>query len=146
MKTHFSTTLAGKKEGPTGIVVPESAIQELNAGKKPGVKVTVNGYEYLSTVAVMKGKYMISFSSAHRTASSIQAGDTIDVTLELELSPRLVEIPPALLTALQKSKLLKTFEGLAPSKRKEFARQVNEAKSEETRMRRIEKIIGLLQN
>ena len=36
--------------GSTGIVVPEKAIEQLAAGKRPPVLVTVNGYEYRNTV------------------------------------------------------------------------------------------------
>lgn len=144
MKTEFTTILKGKLEGPTGIEVSETAIQELNAGKKPGVIVTVNGYTYLSTVAVMKGNYMIAFSSAHRKNSGIKAGDSLQVTLELETTPRIVETPELLAATLKKNQLVETFEKLAPSKRKEFARQVNDAKTDDTKIRRIAKIIDIL--
>jgi hypothetical protein len=147
MKTSFKTTLAGNPEGPTGIEVPPASIAALGTSKKPAVNVTVNGYVYQSTVAVMGGKFMIPFSSAHRTASGIKAGDKIAVTLELDTAPRTVEIPPDLLAALSKKASLKAaFDALAPSKRKEYVRQVVEAKAQETRERRIAKIVADLSN
>jgi uncharacterized protein YdeI (YjbR/CyaY-like superfamily) len=48
---------------------------------------------------------------------------------------------PKLVKALETAKLLDTFEALTYSKRKEFARQVNEAKTDETRERRIQKVL-----
>lgn len=143
MKTSFKTNLAGNPEGPTGIEVPPASIAELGSSKKPAVKVNVNGYSYASTVAVMGGKFMIPFNAAHREASGIKAGDKINVTLELDTEPRMVEIPAELLAALSKTKGAKAaFDALAPSKRKECVRQVVEAKAQETRERRIAKIIA----
>jgi Bacteriocin-protection, YdeI or OmpD-Associated/Domain of unknown function (DUF1905) len=142
-KTSFKTIVAGKIDTPTGIEVPPASIAELGSNKKPAVKVTVNGYSYPSTVAVMGGKFMIPLSAAHRAASGLKAGDKIAVTLELETEPRTVEIPADLLAALSKKTSIKAaFDALAPSKRKECVRQVVEAKAQETRERRIAKIVA----
>ncbi len=142
-KTSFKTSVAGREGSPTGIEVPPANIAELGTSKKPAVKVNVNGYSYQSTVAVMGGKFMIPFSAAHREASGLKAGDKIAVTLELETEPRTVQIPEDLLAALSKKASVKAaFDGLAPSKRKECVRQVVEAKAQETRERRIAKIIA----
>lgn len=142
--TTFKTKLAGKIDSPTGIEVPPSAIAELGSSKKPAVKVNVSGYEYRSTVAVMGGKFMIPFSSAHRDASGIQAGDSIEVTLALDEEPRTVEVPADLTAALKQAGLTDAFDGLAYSKRKEFVRQIVEAKAQDTRERRVAKIVALL--
>ena len=66
------------------------------------------------------------------------------MTLELDEAPRTVEIPAELATALKQAGLQEAFDALAYSKRKEFARQVAEAKAQETRERRIAKIIEQL--
>ena len=143
MKTTFKTTI--KQSGNnTGIEVPAENITELGSSKKPAVKVTVNGYSYNNTVAVMGSKFMISFSSAHRAASGLKGGDAVEVTLELETTPRSVEVPADLQAVLEAAGLEEVFAKQAPSKRKEFVRQVEEAKSAETRTRRIEKIIAQL--
>jgi hypothetical protein len=144
MATTFNTTLKGEKTGPTGIEAPAAQIEALGGGKKPAVKVTVSGYSYRSTVAVMGGKYMIPFSAEHRKASGINAGDKISVTLELDTEARVYDVPEALAAALKRAGLRAKFDAAAPSKRKEFVRQVNEAKAEDTRDRRIAKIIETL--
>ncbi|MBS1727103.1 MAG: DUF1905 domain-containing protein [Armatimonadetes bacterium] len=142
----FKSTLAGTAEGPTGIVVPPEIIDELGQGKKPPVALTVNGYAYRSTVAVMGGAFMIPFSSEHRVKSGIKAGDAIEVVIEFDDKPREVEVPEALAAALEASGLREKFDKQAPSKRKEFVRQVNDAKAEDTRQRRIDKIVADLQS
>lgn len=143
MKTIFRTNIR-QIGNNTGIEVPPENIAELGSGKKPAVKVNVSGYTYNSTVAVMSGKFMIPLSSAHRQASGLKGGDAVEVTLELETQPRTVEVPADLQKALAKAKLTTVFDQQAPSKRKEFVRQVEEAKTEETRTRRIEKVVAQL--
>lgn len=143
MKTTFKTTI--KQIGNnTGIEVPPENLAELGSSKKPAVKVTVNGYSYSNTVAVMGGKYMISLSSAHRAASGLKGGDAVEVTLELKTAPRTVEVPADLQKALEGAGLEEVFAKQAPSKRKEFVRQIEEAKTAETRARRLEKIVAQL--
>jgi Bacteriocin-protection, YdeI or OmpD-Associated/Domain of unknown function (DUF1905) len=143
MKTTFETTVKAIGNN-TGIEVPDQNMTELGTSKKPAVNVNVSGYTYQSTVAVMGGKYMIPLSAAHRTASKLKGGDAITVTLELDLEPRGVELPEDLALALEASGTRAAFEKSAPSKRKEFVRQVTEAKTEETRARRIEKVVAQL--
>jgi bifunctional DNA-binding transcriptional regulator/antitoxin component of YhaV-PrlF toxin-antitoxin module len=144
MKTTFTTKLSGFGNN-TGIEVPEVNVKELGTSKKPPVNVDVNGFVYKSTVAVMHGKYLISFPKANREATGLKAGDNITVTLELDEGIREVIIPEELQTALSSNKLSDVFNKLSYSRRKEFARQVNDAKAEETKIRRIEKIIAQLE-
>lgn len=129
----------------TGIIVAPEIIAELGAGKKPPVVLTVNGYTYRSTVAVMGGQYMIGFSSDHRAASGINGGDAITVTIELDSAPRVVEIPDDFAAALTAAGVQEAFDKLAFSHRKEHVRAIEEAKTPETRARRIDKAIEKLQ-
>ena len=140
----FHTTILQTGKNTAGIQVPEEIIEQLGSGKRPLVRVTINKYTYRSAVAVMDSKYMISFSSEHREAAGVQGGEETDVTLELDLEPRTVEIPKDLNDALIKAKALDAFEKSAPSMKKEYVRQVEEAKAQETRERRIAKIIEKL--
>ena len=140
----FHTTILQTGKNTAGIRVPEEIMEKLDAGKRPLVRVTINTYTYRSAVAVMGGKYMIGFSAAHRKAAGVQGGDEADVTLELDLEPRTVEIPKDLKDALAKANALAAFEKSAPSMKKEYVRQVEEAKAQETRERRITKIVAKL--
>jgi hypothetical protein len=78
----FETTLTASGNN-TGIVVPDDVMERLGRGKRPPVLVTVNGYEYRSTVAVMGGRYLISLSAAVRAATGLKGGDPISVVLKL---------------------------------------------------------------
>jgi hypothetical protein len=140
----FHTTILQTGKNTAGFQVPEEIIEKLGSGKRPLVRVTINKYAYRSAVAVMDGKYMIGLSQEHRKAAGIQGGDEADITLELDLEPRTVEIPKDLKAALMKAKALSAFENSAPSMKKEYVRQVEEAKAQETRERRIAKIVEKL--
>lgn len=142
MRFETTMTLVGNN---TGIEVPPEVIEALGAGKKPPVKVTVNGYEYRNTVAVMGGKYMISFSSDKRAATGIQGGDPIVVDLELDTAPRTVEVPDDLAAALDAAPgAREAFDRLAPSHKKAHVTAVESAKAPETRQRRIAKAVESL--
>lgn len=142
MSATFTTILIqAEGKNATGISVPPEIVTALGQGKKPKVKVTVNGYTYLSTVAAYGDVFMLPLSQEHRAAAGVKAGDQIEVTLELDTAPRLVEVPPELAAALAVADLTAKFEALSYSVRKEYARQVTEAKAAETRERRIANII-----
>src|SRR3954453_7583874 len=95
----FETTVTATGNN-TGIVVPDRVIEQLRAGKRPGVVVQVNGYEYRSTVAVMGGQYLIGLSAAVRAATGLVGGDPIRVTLSVANTPRAVDIPADFAAAL----------------------------------------------
>jgi antitoxin component of MazEF toxin-antitoxin module len=141
MKTSFTTTILAHGNN-TGIEVPAAHMAALGLKKNPPVVVYLPGYSYRSTVAVMNGAFMIPLSAAHRQAAGVAAGMQVEVTLELDLAPRSVELPADLAAALAAAPGSQAaFDALAPSKRKELVRQVEEAKASETRTRRIAKIV-----
>lgn len=141
--TYTTTVVKDDQVNATGLQVPPEVLATLGATtKKPPVKVTIGGYTYQTTVAVMGGVSMLSLSAEHRKAAGVEPGATIDVTLELDLEPRTVEVSDDLATALTaQAGARATFDALAFSKRKEFVRQVNDAKTPETRERRIAGIV-----
>ncbi len=88
---------------------------------------------------------MLPLSAENREAAGLKAGDEVEVTIELDLEPRTVEIPLDLAAALAaKPGAAEAFSGLAPSMRKEYVRQVVTAKAQETRERRIAGIVAKL--
>ena len=116
----------------------------LSAGKRPLVLVRIKKHAYRSAVAVMGGKYMIALSAQNRQAAGVLGGEEVDVTIQLDVEPRTVQIPKDLRVALAKAGALEAFGKAAPSMQKEYVRQVEEAKAEETRIRRITKIAAVL--
>lgn len=141
----FQAVLLAAGKTATGIEVPANVVEGFGSSKKPAVKVTINGYEYRSTVAVMGGKFMLPVSAEHRTGAKIAAGDKLNVTLELDAAPRVLEVPQDFLDALEVDAAAKTFfEGLSYSNKRRFVLSIDEAKTPETRVRRIAKSVDSL--
>jgi hypothetical protein len=141
----FTTTLL--KRGPAAaIVLTDEQMEAVGEGKKRfPVAATVNGYTWQTSVASMGGEFLVGLSRAVREAAGAQAGDTVEVALELDAAPREVDVPPALAAALDADLAAKSaFAALAYTHRKEFARWIAEAKREETRDRRVSEALKML--
>ena len=145
MQITFKTVVTQEENmNATGLPVPAEAVATLDSGKRPKVKVSLNDYTYRSTVAAYGEVFMLPLSKEHRDAAGVKAGDEVEVMLELDTEPRTVEVPADLAMALEEGGVTAVFDALAPSKRKEHVRQVTSAKAEETRQRRIAKIVTTL--
>jgi Bacteriocin-protection, YdeI or OmpD-Associated/Domain of unknown function (DUF1905) len=143
--TRFRTTILQSGKTAMGFEVPQEAVDALAAGKRPPVKVTINGYTYRSSIAVLQGRYMIGVSAENRGPAGVTAGDEVDVELELDTAPREVTIPPDLAAALDaEPNARRTFDALSYSNKSWHTIQVAAAKAPETRARRIEKSIAAL--
>lgn len=146
MRFRAEILVAGKNN--TGIIVPPDVLDDLGGGKKPAVTVTVNGFTYRSTVASMGGRYLISVSAERRAVTGIQsgvAGQEVDVDLELDTAPREVEVPDDLRSALAADDAARTaFEELSYSAQNRHVLSVTEAKTEATRLSRIQKVLAAL--
>lgn len=123
METSFvSSVWKAKDKDATGIPVPDEAVVALGGGKRAPVKATINGYTYRTTLAVMRGTSMLSLSAQHRDAAGLTAGDTVDVALELDTAPRIVDVPTDLATTLSAHGARGAFDALSNSARKEQVR------------------------
>jgi hypothetical protein len=142
--TTFTTTLLSTGGAHVGIEIPDEVLASLGRGKRVPVKVTLNGYTYRSTTAVMGGRNLVGLSGAHRAAAGVAGGEQHEVTLEVDTEPRTVELPEDLAEALAAAGARDAFDALAPSARREHVRQVVEAKAEATRQRRLAKIVDSL--
>jgi hypothetical protein len=146
MAETFRATIRVEGRTATGFEVPEAVIERFGVGKRPPVKVTINGYTYRSTVAPFAGPvYMLPLAAEHRNAAGVQGGDEVDVTLELDTAPREVEVPPELAAALAAAPDAKAFfDGLSYSNKRVFTLSVEGTKNPETKARRVEKAIALM--
>ena len=141
----FRTIVRRGNGSTTGIEVPPAVVEELGAGRRPPVTVTVNGYTYRSTIAVLGGAYLVSLSAQHRAAAGVEGGDEVDVEVVLDASERTVDVPADLAAALDAEPAARrTFDGLSLSNRSWHVLQVEGAKSAETRSRRIAKAVQAL--
>jgi hypothetical protein len=141
----FRTTIEQSGKTATGIRVPDDVVEALGAGRRPPVRVTINGYTYRSTVAVVSGAFMVGVSAEHRAAAGVAGGDEVEIELELDTAPREVEVPPDLAAALDAEPAARaTFDRLSNSNKSWHMLSVTGAKTDETRQRRIAKSVEAL--
>jgi hypothetical protein len=141
----FRATLLLSGKTATGVEVPAAVLEELGAGKRPPVKVTINGHTYRSTVGSMGGKAMLPVSAEQREKTGAAAGDELDVDLELDTEPRVVTVPPDLARALgADAEAKRVFDKLSYSHQRRHVLAIDGAKTPETRQRRIGKAIEML--
>lgn len=138
----FTTTIQGSGN-KAGIVVPEEIVSALGAGRRPPVVVTINGQSYRSSIAVMGGQNMIGVSTANRELTGTSAGDTVEVDVELDTQPRVVDVPEDLAAALDSEPEAKAFYAtLNYSSQRRYVEPIADAKTKETRSRRIAKVMA----
>jgi bifunctional DNA-binding transcriptional regulator/antitoxin component of YhaV-PrlF toxin-antitoxin module len=143
MRFHATIRLDGKTA--TGIEVPADVLAALGPGKRPKVQVTINGYTYPSTVGSMGGRSLIPVSAEVRAKAGVAAGDAVEVDVVADTQPRTVEVPEDLAAALDRAPAAsRAFEQLSYSGQRRHVLAVEQAKTAETRQRRIDKAVAEL--
>jgi hypothetical protein len=141
----FHTTILQSGKTAAGIRIPDEIVEALGSGKRPAVKVTINGFTYRSTVAVMGGTYMVGVSAENRAGARVAGGDDVEVDIELDTAPRKVEVPADFAAALDAEPAARrTFDALSNSNKGWHTYQISAAKTDETRQRRIAKSVAAL--
>ena len=143
----FRTTILQGGKTATGIRVPDEIVEALGAGKRPAVAVTINGYTYRSSIAVMGGDFMVGVSADNRAGAGVAGGDEVDVDIELDTAPREVTVPPDFAAALAAEPVAQaTFDKLSYSNKSWHVLSIDGAKTDETRQRRIAKSVDALRD
>ena len=126
-----------------GITIPFD-VEEVFGAKRVPVTAKVNGAVYRGSIVRMGGRYMLGFPQAFRAEAGIEPGETVTVMIEKDESPRVVEVPEDLASAIKETELQSAWDALSYTHQKEHARAIEEAKRPETRQKRIEKAIEML--
>jgi hypothetical protein len=142
---HFRATLELHGKTATGFAVPDEVVERLGAGRAPKVRVTVAGHTWRSSIAARGGGYLLGVSAENRAAAGVQAGDVVDVEVEVDDAPRDVEVPDDLAAALAAEPgLREAFDGLSFSLKRQHVEPIGTAKTPETRARRVDKALAML--
>jgi hypothetical protein len=141
----FRTLVRLEGKTATGLEVPPAVVEALGAGKRAKVVVTINGYSYRSSVAPYSGVYMLPLAAEHRDAAGVAAGETIDVDLVVDTEVRAVVAPADLAAALDADAAArKAFDALSYSNQRRHVLSIEDAKTPETRARRVAKVLERL--
>src|SRR5579859_8164066 len=96
------------------------------------VVVTLNGYSYPSTIAVMGGTPLIPLRKSHREAAGLDGNETLSVTLALDTSERTVKPPADLVKALKAAPpAWERWQALSFTHQREHAEAIEGAKKPE---------------
>ena len=133
------------KTSGTGIKVPLDVPKLFGTRGRVPVRGTLNGAPYRSTLAPYGGAHYLPVNRALREAAKAQAGDSIDVVLERDAEPRVIEAPADFARAMKTNPAAAEAWGrLSYSHRREYVEAIAEAKKPETRDRRIRGAIAEL--
>jgi hypothetical protein len=133
--------------GPAAaIVLDDQQVAAIGEGaKRFPVRATVNGYSWRTTVARMRGEFLVGLNRDVRSAAGVETGDSVEVVIELDTEPREVEVPQALASALAADVAARSaFDALSYTHRKQYARWITEAMRQETRERRVAQALDRL--
>lgn len=131
----------------TGFEVPEPVVTALGKGRKPPVTIRIGDYQYRTTIGSMGGRFMVPVSAEVRKAAGVGAGDEVEVGIELDIQPREVAVPEDFASALDgEPEARRRFESLSYSHKRQHVMAIDDAKTAETRKRRIDKAIEMLKN
>jgi len=142
MGISFRTKLKGEGYTAAGIAVPEDLMAQLGPAKRYPVVVTINGeHTYRNSVSWYKGAFMISVSSENQKLAGVTGGDEVDVTVEIDDAPRVLELPDAFAAGLRDAGVYDAFVALSYSKQNAFVAPWVAAKSDATRDKNLAKAI-----
>jgi hypothetical protein len=110
------------------------------------VTVTLNGYTFRSTIAAMGGSPFIPLRKSNREDAGLEGGERIDVRLDLDIEPRVVKPPADLVKALKAASAWDRWQELSFTHQREHVEAIEDAKKPETRVRRIERAVQMVQS
>ncbi|HLV89246.1 MAG TPA: YdeI/OmpD-associated family protein [Candidatus Sulfotelmatobacter sp.] len=145
-KLRFKIKLEGKEgSSVAGLIFPFDIVETFGTRARVPVRGTINGFGFRSSLMPMGGCHMMAVNKTMREGAKAKAGDVVDVVMERDNAERTVEAPPELKKELVKSKKAQEhWNALAFTHKKEMARWIVKAKQEETKKRRLGKVMNVL--
>jgi hypothetical protein len=109
------------------------------------VRGTINGYPFRSSLCNMGEGHMMVVNATMRAGGKCKAGDVVDVEMQRDREERVVEVPAEIKRVIASNKGAQaTWEALSFTHKKEWMRAIAEAKKEETRQSRMQKMMDAL--
>jgi hypothetical protein len=147
-KLRFKVKLDGVTSGEVAaLTAPFDVEKTFGTRTRVPVRGTINGFPFRSSLMPMGGCHRMVVNKTIRDGAAVKAGDTVSVVMERDEAPRTVAAPPLLKKALARSKTAQVnWEKQSFSNKKEMARAILDVKQEETRARRLAKVMDVLKN
>jgi len=130
-------------ESFTFICIPFDVKQAFGKARVP-VKLTINDFTYRTTICRMGGKYCVPLRKSNREGAGVKAGDVVQVSVVPDTDPRVVEVPADLRKFLSANSVWELFDKRSYTHKKEFVQWITEARKDETREARKQRMIQML--
>ena len=145
-KLKFRLKIQGKEAGVVSAITPPIDVKETFGTRgRVAVRGTINGFPYRSSLMPMGGCHMMPVNKALCEGAGVKPGDLVDVVMERDEEERSIEAPPELQRELKKNeKALEKWESLSFTHKKEMAAAISGAKQDETKKRRLAKVMRVL--
>ena len=144
----FRVRIEGKEAGVVAAITPPVDVPEFFGTRaRVPIRGTINGYPFRSSLMPMGRCHMMPVNKVLCEGAGVRPGDTVDVVMERDEEKRTVEAPAMLKKAMAKNKAAQAnWEKLSFTHKKEMALAIAGAKQEETRARRLGKIMQILKS
>jgi hypothetical protein len=145
-RLEFRAKIQGKEAGVVAAITPTVDVPEtFGTRARIPIRGTINGFAFRSSLMPCGGRHMMPVNKTLCEGAGVKPGDIVDVVMERDEAERTVEPPPQLKKEFVKNKkALARWETLSFSHKKEIALSIREAKQEETRTRRLAKVMRVL--
>jgi hypothetical protein len=143
----FKVKIEGREAGVVAAITPPVDVPEFFGTRaRVPVRGTINGFPFRSSLMPMGGCHMMPVNKTLRDGAGVKPGDVVEVVMERDDEERTVEAPAELKKAFAKNKTAKmNWEKMGFTHKKEMAIWIEGAKREETRLRRLEKVVSVLE-
>jgi hypothetical protein len=145
-KLRFQAKIQGKEAGVVAAITPPvDVIEWFGTRSRVPIRGPINGCAFRSSLMPMGGCHMMPVNKTLCQGAGVKPGDIVDVVMEHDAEVRTVEAPPELKTELARSKKARErWDVLAFTHKKEMASSISGAKQEETKKRRLAKVMHVL--
>jgi hypothetical protein len=141
-RIEFAGEVKRAEGGGAFIIFPYNVEKLYGVKGRVPIKVTFDGIPYRGSMVKMGGpSHLLLILKEIREKLEKGPGDKINVVVELDEVPRVVELAPDVEAAYKKAAVIERYRAMSFSHQREYARWIEEAKQAETRARRIAKSI-----
>ncbi|MBS1623657.1 MAG: DUF1905 domain-containing protein [Bacteroidetes bacterium] len=141
----FTAELMDAGGGGVYVLFPYSTEQLYGVKGRVPIRAIIDGESYQgSLIRYGTPQHMLLVLKSIRTKIGKDIGDMVDVTVWHDQDKRTVDVPKDFAKALKENKLKAAFDKMSYSHQREWMLRIENAKKEETRMKRMERAIEKL--
>jgi hypothetical protein len=146
-KYKFKAKIEAGGGGGAYVLFPYDVEKEFGTKGKVPVKATFKGIPYTgSLIKYGNPLHMLPMLKAIREQTRTAPGDTVEVELWMDTDSRVLEVPAPFQEAMNKEEVRPLFDRLSYTHRKEYCRWITSAKTEKTRLTRLEKAVEMIRH